>query len=171
MALGTLSENANQPRAKGKQHRCPMLSPRQPTCTHQEFVDGTGTLAAFADRPDDERLTAPHIARGEDLGHRGAVVERVGANVAARVELYTGLLDHPGPAGAQKPRRQQDEISLQIEAAARDLGHHKAAVWVLGPFDADAFECGYTASFSDGPFGQHRPVALTALLLRRGGAQ
>src|SRR5439155_19758882 len=48
---------------------------------------------------------------------------------------------------------------------------HKAAVRVLGPFDADAFERGEAASFSDGPFGQHRPVALTALLLRGRSAQ
>src|SRR5688572_24118321 len=32
---------------------------------HQEFVDGAGALAAFADGPDNQRLAAPHVAGGE----------------------------------------------------------------------------------------------------------
>jgi hypothetical protein len=35
---------------------------------HQEQIDFTGALAAFADRPDDQRLAAAHVAGSEDLG-------------------------------------------------------------------------------------------------------
>ena len=45
-------------------------STRQRRRSHQEFVDGVRSLASFADRPDDQRLPAPHVAGGEHLGHR-----------------------------------------------------------------------------------------------------
>src|SRR5271167_2200064 len=91
------------------------LSPRQAARTHQEFVDGAGALPAFANRPDHERLAAPHVAGGEQLGNRRAVVGRVGADIAARIELDTGLLDHAEPARPQEAHCQQDEIRLQRE--------------------------------------------------------
>jgi hypothetical protein len=50
------------------------LSPWQAARTHQEFVDGVGALPPLADRPNHERLAAPHIAGGEQLGNRGAIV-------------------------------------------------------------------------------------------------
>ena len=44
-------------------------------------------LAAFADGPHHQRLAAPHVAGGEDLGSRGVIVELVGLDVAAGIEL------------------------------------------------------------------------------------
>jgi hypothetical protein len=44
-------------------------SPRQETRVRQEFVDRAGALPAFADRPDDERLAAPHVAGGKYFRH------------------------------------------------------------------------------------------------------
>ncbi len=38
---------------------------------HQPFVHRAGTLAAFADDPDDEGLAAAHIPGGEDAGNKG----------------------------------------------------------------------------------------------------
>ena len=37
----------------------------------QVFVDGVGRFAAFGDRPDHQRLSAPHVARGKNARHRG----------------------------------------------------------------------------------------------------
>ena len=42
-------------------------SPRQRRRSHQELVDGARSLAAFADRPDHQRLAAAHVAGGEHL--------------------------------------------------------------------------------------------------------
>ena len=42
-------------------------SARQEARSHQEFVDRAGALPALADRPDDQRLAAPHVAGGKDL--------------------------------------------------------------------------------------------------------
>ena len=36
--------------------------------SHQELIDRARALAAFADRPDHQRLAAAHVAAGEDLG-------------------------------------------------------------------------------------------------------
>src|SRR5262249_32421520 len=82
------------------------LSARQKARTDQEFVDGACALSAFADRPDDQRLAAPHVAGGEELGDRGAVVDRAGADIATGIQLDTGLLDHPWPARPKKAHRQ-----------------------------------------------------------------
>src|SRR5262245_57932883 len=87
-------------------------SARQKARTHQELVDRAGALPPFTDRPDDQRLAAPHVAGGEEFGDRGPVVDRVGADIAAGVELDTGLLDHAGPARPEKAHRQEDEIGL-----------------------------------------------------------
>src|SRR6266542_5052839 len=82
-------------------------SARQEARPHQEFVDRAGALPAFADRPDDQRLAAPHVAGGEDRGYRGLIIERVGGDIAARVELDPGLVQHPRPARPEEPHRQQ----------------------------------------------------------------
>src|SRR5271166_3459583 len=144
----------------------PGLLSRQETRTHQELVDSASTLPAFADRPDDERLAAPHVAGGEQLRNRGAIVDGIGADIAAGIELDTGLLDHAGLARPEKAHCQEDEISLQIEGATRNLLHHKAAVWPLRPVDPNAIESCDPSVFPDSAFGQHRPVALAALFLR-----
>src|SRR5882724_224376 len=60
---------------------------RQARRPHQERIDGPRAEAAFADRPDDERLSAAHVAGGEHFSQRGLVVGGVGAHIAARVEF------------------------------------------------------------------------------------
>src|SRR6267154_1631802 len=47
----------------------------------------------------------------------------------------------------------------------------RSAFRALHPFDTDAFQLLDIPVPADGAFRQHRPFALTALLLRRGGAQ
>jgi hypothetical protein len=143
-----------------------VFSPRQEACTHQEFVDGAGALPAFADCPNDERLAPPHVAGGEEVGDRGVVVDRIGTDVPAGIEIDTGLLDHAGPARTEKAHRQQDEIRLQSKRGARDLLHHKAVIRVLAPFHPHAFEGHHSTVFASGVLGQHRPIPFAAFLLR-----
>src|SRR4051812_50087651 len=61
-------------------------SARQHALAHQVLVDRACGLPAFADGPDDERLSAPHVARHEDLVAGGSIIGVVGAHVAAPVE-------------------------------------------------------------------------------------
>src|SRR5436853_2524272 len=62
-------------------------SPRQIRRPHQEPVDRLGAEAALADGPDHERLAAAHVAGGEHVGTRGLVVDEIGADIAALVEI------------------------------------------------------------------------------------
>ena len=48
------------------------------------FVDGGGGFAAFGDGPNNKRLTAAHVAGGEDAVNRGHVI--CGGDVAAIIE-------------------------------------------------------------------------------------
>ncbi len=52
-----------------------------------------GGAAAFGDGPDDERLAAAHVARGENAGNGTAVIPFRG-DVAAGIELDAELLEH-----------------------------------------------------------------------------
>src|SRR6185312_3605084 len=56
---------------------------RQRRRSHQEFVNRMRALAAFADRPDDQRLAAPDVARRKHLRHRGEIAICIRADVAA----------------------------------------------------------------------------------------
>ena len=71
---------------------------------------------------------------------RGLVVSRVGRDVAARIELDAGLLDQALLARAEKAHRQQHQIGLELELAARRLPASPCGRRALHPFDADAFE-------------------------------
>jgi hypothetical protein len=61
---------------------------RQIRRAHQKLADGAGAEAAFADRPDDERLAAAHVAGGEHVGPRGLIIRGVGPRIAARVSRF-----------------------------------------------------------------------------------
>ena len=52
------------------------LPGRGRSAAHQVLVDRMGRLAAFADRPDDQRLATAHVAGGVDLVDRGCVALR-----------------------------------------------------------------------------------------------
>src|SRR5438094_6950157 len=73
------------PGSAGVQTRC--CSARQRRRAHQKLVDRVRGLAPFADRPDHQRLSALHVAAGEHFGIGAAIGDRVGLDVAARVEL------------------------------------------------------------------------------------
>src|SRR5206468_6963639 len=127
--------------------------------------------AAFANRPDDERLAAAHVTGGENLGHRGSIVIGVRLDVRARVAVDAELLEHSWANGTDEAHRQEHEIRLELEFAAWNLDHfHRAAV-ILLPFDArgDQLLDPSVASFES--LRRHGPVTLTTFFVRRRRAQ
>src|SRR5215212_4308651 len=82
------------------------------------LVDRARRLAALANRPDDQRLAAAHIACHEDLACTRAIIPVVGEHVAPSVDRDLGLLDQPGPHRARKADRQEDEVGLEEELGA-----------------------------------------------------
>ena len=74
--------------------------------THQVLVDGVGGLAAFADRPDDQRLATAHVAGREDLVDRRAIVLHVRCHVLAAVEIDAEIGDHPFVDGVDEAHGQ-----------------------------------------------------------------
>src|SRR5688500_10312443 len=117
--------------------------------THEEGVDAAGGLAAFADGPDDERLTAADVAGGEHAGHARHVI-LVRDHVAAVVELQAELADRAVLFGAEEAEGEEAQVAVEFELAARNfLELRRAARRVLLPLQADAVEL------------LHRAVAVT----------
>src|ERR1051326_5474219 len=73
--------------------------------SHQPRVDSTRCLAAFPDRPDDERLPGTEIPAREDA-RNGRHVVAISGHVAALVELDAEIVDRPAALGAEKAERQ-----------------------------------------------------------------
>ena len=117
----TLSDSVRRAAARcaASALRCSRLSAAARRA-HQELVDRVRGLAAFADRPDHQRLAAAHVAGGEDLVERGLVVVGVGLDVAARVEREPERLDHALVHRMHEAHRQQHEIGLDLELGAGD---------------------------------------------------
>ena len=82
-------------------------------------IDCCCGFAAFCDGPDDERLTAAHIAGSEDAVDRGHVVG-VGGDVAALVESDAKLLDHAVLDGTEEAHGEKNEIDIERELGVRD---------------------------------------------------
>jgi hypothetical protein len=92
--------------------------PRQIRRPHQEPVDRLRTQPAFADGPDHQRLAAAHVAGGEDVGARGLVVDHVGADVAALVEVDAEHLEQALVHEMDKAHGEQHELGVVIELGA-----------------------------------------------------
>src|SRR5262249_23953632 len=112
---------------------------REARLAHEVGVDAARRLAAFPDRPDDERLTAPHVAAREHAGHARLVVRSDG-DVAALVELHAELVDHPRLLRSEEPHGEQHEVAIELAVAAGNLDHLHAAVVGLLPLETDAVE-------------------------------
>src|SRR4051794_28564419 len=95
-------------------------------------VDLGGALAAFADRPDDERLPAARISGREDAVRGRGVARRlhVGALVALDPQLVEQAL-----LGTEEAHRQQDEPGVVLLLRARNEVEWRPAR-VLRPLDA-----------------------------------
>ena len=133
-------------------------------------IDAAGGLAAFADRPDHERLAAAHVAAGEDARHAGAC-SLVGLDVAALVELQAELGDdavglgtdeNPSPAARGPPARSSRCRAPPSSAAGRRCGD---------PFDVHRLQPGHPARLAEELLGQDAPEPLAAFLVRAAGAQ
>ena len=130
-------------------------------------------LPPFANRPDDERLAAPHIARGEHVRHIGCVGGRsalcmtfvgVCLCIATSIALDAKSLQHRRHR-MHKAHRQQHQVGLHFPCAARDFLH--LAVF---PFDPRGFEPGDLPVFADQGLRGDRPIARNALFMRRRSA-
>src|SRR6266581_5720798 len=135
---------------------------------HQELIHSARALAAFANRPHDERLAAAHIARCEYPWNRSEVAAfSVGGRlgIAARVFLHAERLQH-GRHRRYESHREQHEGRRENRLRSRNL----ASLAVL-PFQANRLERLYLAVLADELLGGDRPVAIHAFFVRGGSAQ
>src|SRR6266516_4837204 len=135
---------------------------------HQELIDRARTLASLPNGPYDERLAAPHVARGEDLRNRSdvapfTVARRLG--VAARVPRDAERIEHFRHR-RNESHREKNEVCGQRGLRAA----HFARLPVL-PLEPDGLQRLHLAILADEFLGGDRPVAIDALLVRGGGAQ
>src|SRR5690606_4337137 len=146
-------------------------SARQFGMPHQVLVDCARGLAAFADRPHDQRLAAPRVAAGEDVADAGPVVGLGRLDVAAPVEFHAQVADQPVVHRVDESHGQQDQPGFYDELAAGDLRHPPLAVVAPLPLQPGELQPGDLAVGADDLFGHHRPVALAAFLVRGRTAQ
>jgi len=69
----------------------PAALARQLARSHQHLIDRAGGLAAFPDRPHDERLAPAHVAARKDFWHRGQVVFLARLHIAARIKRHAEI--------------------------------------------------------------------------------
>src|SRR6476619_8129256 len=120
-------------------------------------------LSAFADRPDDKRLTAPHVAARKDFVERALVGAYVGGDVAALIESDAELLDHAVVNRRDEAHGEENEIGLELELRAGDRLHlaidFHASELLDEPVLANEFA------------RQHGEIARRPLFMRRRGTQ
>ena len=92
----------------------PAVSARQQRRAHQELIHRARALAAFADRPDHQRLAATHVAGGEYLGDAGrvAAVPSVVALALPRASLATPKASSIEATGLVKPMARKTRSAL-----------------------------------------------------------
>ena len=89
-------------------------SARQGGRSHQELVDRVRGLAALADRPDDQRLAAPHVAGGEHLRHRRLIASRCRPRRCRAGRASTpSVLSMPSCTGCTKPMASSTRSALR----------------------------------------------------------
>src|SRR5512145_977581 len=142
--------------------------PREVGKANKVLVDRACALAAFADRPDDERLPAAYVACRKDLGHGGRVsagaVSR-GLRVAARVALYAEFFQKRLER-RNESHGEEHELGGYLERRTRNL----ARLCVL-PLQAHGLERAHLAVLAQERLRRNRPVAARALFVRRRGAK
>ena len=110
----------------------------QQRCSHEVFVDFSGAFAAFADGPDDEGLSAAHIAGGEDFGDIGDEGFVAGFYVASFVEFYVELFEQAVVLWVDEAHGEEGEFAGELDFAAGyfcEFGG--AAVFGHFPFELD----------------------------------
>ena len=66
---------------------------------HEELIHPMGGAAAFRDGPDDQGLSAAHVAGSEYLGTRRTIIEDGCLHIAARIEIDTQCAGASGYSG------------------------------------------------------------------------
>ena len=91
------------------------------TCAHQESIDRVRRLAPFADRPDDQRLAAPHVAAGEHIvGAEACSFACRRRRCRARSSFSPSSSSMPSCTGETKPIASSTRSALSVEFAARE---------------------------------------------------
>ena len=128
-----------------------------------------GRAPALGDRPDDQRLAALHVARGEHPRH-ARHPRRAPPDVAALGEAHAELLEHPVALGPQEAHGQQGQVAGQGELRAGDLAEDRTAILARN-LDPDRLEAADAAPrVAEEALRRDRVDALPALLVRRGDA-
>src|SRR5262249_5578870 len=126
-------------------------------------------LPAFPLRPHHERLPPAAIARCEDPGLARGESARIGAHVAAWIELHTKVLDQSLVHGVAEPHCEQHERRRNRELTARDHTHrvHQRSIESITiEFDPHTVQP-LDPTRLPGELGRHhRVVARTTLLVR-----
>src|SRR5574337_1095097 len=141
----------------------PLALPRQRRCAHERPVDRGGALAPLADRPDDQRLAAPHVPAREHLFARRSVFDRVGGDIAAAVELNAKLRQKPLSDRRDETHRQEHQFRSQHEVGPLD----RLELLV----DPRALEARDRAVLALESHRRHRELALGAFLVARRGSE
>src|SRR5690349_13569664 len=111
---------------------------------HQELIDGSRSFAAFVNRPDDQRLSAAEVARGEDAGATRHVVA-VGFDVPAAVDFEAEIGNRSGFFRPDETHREQHKLAGPNLLRAVNFLVDVAALFILPPFDAHGDEAFYIA--------------------------
>ncbi len=88
---------------------------------HEMDVHRARGLSALPDGPDDERLAAAAVARGEHAGLAGREIARISCNISARVQRNAEILEQRCRWRACEAHREQNEIGGNFERTAGDL--------------------------------------------------
>ena len=122
-------------------------------------------LAAFADRPDDQRLAAAHVAAGEDLVEAGPVAASCRPSTLPRLSRSTPRsLIMPSCTGPRKPMASSTRSALSANSVP-------AIGFILSSTRTQWSSLTRAVSSPVNFVGHHREVALDAFLLAGRGAQ
>src|SRR5205814_280117 len=119
----------------------------------------------FADRPDDKRLPASHIACGENAGDAGHFLG-VGGDIAAFVDCDAELVEHAISLGSEEAHCKQDKIGVQSEFRPGDFLHIAAF-----EFDADSVKLCDLAIAAGEALRENAEFAAASFLMRRRRAE
>src|SRR5690606_1046362 len=135
--------------------------------SHQVFVNFSSAFTTFGDRPDNERLTATHIA-GHKYFFRGRFVFSFGSiDVSPFVEFHAELLQEAFVLWMQKTHRERDQLTRYLPFGAFDLlEFYWSAQRICLPLQIDCQRGAYMSVVSSNErLGADAPLALTSFFM------
>src|SRR5437870_13642189 len=112
------------------------ISSRQHCLSHQKPVDTLGGAAAIGNRPYDQRLSACHVAGGEDCRHVRCFF-LIDGDVAARIDCHAELRQQSVGFGTEKSKREQNQFRGPFLLSSRNLSRRSGAVVSGSPLHLD----------------------------------